>query len=232
MKRDYIPVTKQVIYQDHSILSYSIDTVLLDYFSKKKGNLADIGCGTGYLSLKAALDPKVEMVHAFDIQERAIELLKLSAKENGLDDKIEFHLGDVQTMEFSKASLDTIITNPPFFVSSLRGARDGVNQAKHIKSIEAWFKAIGPWLKFHGDLYTILDTAKLEGVLHSLSQVRLEPKSLRFVHKKGDKEAMRVLVWAKRGGKAQIRVEPPLILFKEDNSYTEEVGRLYGKDKE
>lgn len=229
MKKDFIPLTGEVIYQDQSILSYSIDTVLLDYFAKKKGVLADIGCGSGFLALRGAKEAQVTRVHAFDIQERAIDLLAMSAKENGLEDKISLHLGDIYSMDFPKASLDTIVTNPPFFVDSLKGAREGVNQAKHVDSLDRWFSSISPWLKFHGNLYTILDTARLASFLPDLSQAGLEVKALRFVHKKIGKEAMRVLVWAKKGARAQVRIEAPLIIFKEDNSFTEEVANLYGK---
>ena len=229
MQKDYIPKTKEVIYQDSSIFSYSIDTMLLNAYAKKQGVVADVGCGTGLLALKAAKETNVQVVHAFDIQEKAIELLQLSAKENRLEEKIICHLGDINELSFPKASLDTIISNPPFFISSLKGEKEGVNKAKHILSEKDWFASISPWLKFHGNLYTIVDTARLYSFLQAIEDVGMAVKSIKFVHKKIDKEAMRALIWAKKGAKSQLRIDPPLTLYNEDNTYTEEVGKIYGK---
>lgn len=229
MNKNYIPNTKEVIYQDPSILPYSIDTLLLDAFSKPKGMVADVGCGTGLLTIRAAQNPRVEKVHAFDIQERAIELTKLSIKENKLSHRVDFYLGDIGHIDFPKASLDTIITNPPFFVGSLEGKKQGVNQAKHLSHEGQWFQPLASWLKPRGDLYTILDTSRFLNFLQAMSQSGLEAKKLRFVHKRKDKPAMRVLVWAKKNARPQVQIEPPLIIYRDNNRYTEEVGEIYGE---
>lgn len=59
---------------------------------------------------------------------------------------------------------------------------------------------------------------------------RLEPKRIRFVYPKEGKEANILLVEAIKDGKPDLRVLPPLFVYKDGNNYTDEMGKiLYGK---
>ena len=56
----------------------------------------------------------------------------------------------------------------------------------------------------------------------------LEPKRIRFVHSYVDKEPSMVLIEALNGGNSGVKIEPPLIVYKEPNIYTEEIHQIYG----
>ncbi|HPR42451.1 MAG TPA: methyltransferase [Candidatus Methanofastidiosa archaeon] len=72
----------------------------------------EIGCGTGYVSITAALMGGV--VSGVDINPAAVELSTANARRNGISD-IEFRLSDM--FENVEGTYDTIIFNPPYLPS-------------------------------------------------------------------------------------------------------------------
>ena len=50
----------------------------------------------------------------------------------------------------------------------------------------------------------------------------LEPKRIRFVHPYKEKESNIFLLEAVKGGKPRMIVEPPLIVYEQQNKYTKE----------
>ena len=71
---------------------------------------------------------------------------------------------------------------------------------------------------------------RLPEIFYVLQKYRLEPKRLRLVHAHAEDPANLVLLEAVRGGNAWMKAEPPLITYREDGTYTEEVYRLYYGD--
>ena len=51
---------------------------------------------------------------------------------------------------------------------------------------------------------------------------------MKLVHPFVDKEANMVLIEAVRGGKSMIKVEAPIIVYKEPGVYTDEIYSIYG----
>jgi 16S rRNA G1207 methylase RsmC len=85
--------------------------VLLDAVPQPpvRGNLLDLGCGTGAIALTLATRSPEATVHAIDVNPRAVELCRLNAQRNGLsnvscslDADIDPHL-----------TFDVIWSNPP-----------------------------------------------------------------------------------------------------------------------
>ncbi len=62
-----------------------------------------------------------------------------------------------------------------------------------------------------------------------LSQYKLEAKRMRLVHPYVDKEPNMVLIESVKGGGSNLKIEAPLIVYKESGSYTNEILELYGK---
>ena len=54
----------------------------------------------------------------------------------------------------------------------------------------------------------------------------IEPKRVRFVHEKSNKESTLVLIEGQKNGKVGLKVENPFILYNEDGSETEEYKKL------
>lgn len=70
--------------------------------------------------------------------------------------------------------------------------------------------------------------SRLAEIIYTMQQYHIEPKRMQMVHPYADKEANMVLIEGIRGGRPQMRVEPPLIVYEKDGSYTEMVQKIYG----
>ena len=61
-----------------------------------------------------------------------------------------------------------------------------------------------------------------------LHNYRLEPKRMKLVYPFVDKEPNMVLIEASRGGKSGMKVEKPLIVYRSQGVYTDEIYDIYG----
>ena len=69
---------------------------------------------------------------------------------------------------------------------------------------------------------------RLAEIICILQKYALEPKRMKMVHPFADREANMVLIEAVRGGGAMMKVEAPVIVFKEPGVYSEEICTTYG----
>ena len=72
---------------------------------------------------------------------------------------------------------------------------------------------------------------RLPEILAKMSAVGIEPKRMRLVYPHIDKEPNMVLVEGLRGGKPRLQIEPPLIVYEKDGTYTEELLKAYNMTK-
>lgn len=99
-----------VVFPPHLTLSTKI---LLDFISEidlNQKSLLELGCGSGIISLYAR--SKNSIVTASDINEIALEYLKIASEENELE--IECIHSDL-FKNISKKAFDYIIINPPYY---------------------------------------------------------------------------------------------------------------------
>ncbi|MDR0789980.1 MAG: peptide chain release factor N(5)-glutamine methyltransferase [Bacteroidales bacterium] len=74
--------------------------------------IADLGCGSGCISLALAhLLPAAE-VTGFDISEKAIEVARFNAAELGIN--VRFECKDILKADFTDEKFDIIVSNPPY----------------------------------------------------------------------------------------------------------------------
>lgn len=70
-------------------------------------------------------------------------------------------------------------------------------------------------LKPGGRFYMVHRPHRLTELIMTLKQYKLEPKRIKFVYPFENKEANMVLIESVRGGKSMVKVESPLIVYKE-----------------
>ena len=68
---------------------------------------------------------------------------------------------------------------------------------------------------------------RLASIMFELKKNKLEPKVLRVVYPKKNKEPNLVLVEAKKGAKSGLKILKPLILNNEDGTETDELKQIY-----
>ena len=83
-------------------------------------------------------------------------------------------------------------------------------------------------LKPGGRMYMVHRPHRLIEIFGTMKQYKLEPKRMKMVHPFKDKDANMVLIEAVRGGGAWMKVEAPVIVYKEPGVYTDEIYSIYG----
>ena len=73
-----------------------------------------------------------------------------------------------------------------------------------------------------------INRRRLAEIISVLREYRLEPKRMKLVHPFVDREANMVLIEALSGGRSRITVEKPLIVYKAQGVYTDEIYDIYG----
>ena len=84
-------------------------------------------------------------------------------------------------------------------------------------------------LKPGGRFYMVHRPRRLVEIMNLMSVYKIEPKRLRMVHPFKDKDANMLLIEGHRGRKSMMKVEAPLIVYKEQGVYTDEILEIYGK---
>ena len=90
-------------------------------------------------------------------------------------------------------------------------------------------KAASELLCFGGRFFMVYRTLRLADALWEMKNRALEPKIIRFIHPKAGSAPNLFLIMAQKGGGPGVDVLPPLVVYNDDGSYTEEILTIYGK---
>ncbi len=209
---------------------FSLDSILLaNYVNlKKRACVADLGTGSGVISLILAARFRGAAITALEVQAELVELASRNVAMNRLEDRIE-----VLQMDWRRArrhlrvgGFDTVVCNPPFR-SKGTGRLNPTDQkaiARHeIKGdLGDLLSAAAYLLKSRGHFYMIHLPDRLPEILPLMSRRRLSIKRMRLVHPRLDEEARHVLIHAVKDAAVSCRVAPPLFIYNPDGSYTNE----------
>lgn len=69
---------------------------------------------------------------------------------------------------------------------------------------------------------------RLAEIMVTMKKYNIEPKRMRLVYPFVDREPNMVLIEGLRDGNPRMTVEKPLIVYKEQNIYTDEIISVYG----
>ena len=136
----------------------------------------------------------------------------------------------------SEQRLDAAAVDPKEEVEGQGAAddlRNGVgqpNQARHevLCTLEDVVREGSRVLKSGGKMYMVHRPHRLIEIITVMKQYKLEPKRMKMVHPFYDKEANMVLIEAVKGGGSWLKMEAPIIVYKEPGVYTDEIWDIYG----
>ena len=226
------------IIQNKSGFCFGMDSVLISDFSKTIRNnsvVADLGTGTGVISILLTGKTNIKKIYGIEVQSEVADMAKRSVKLNNLSDKIEIINDNLKNLckYFSKGSLDAIVTNPPYQKNETGLKSEDKRHLISRHEIECTLEDIvvvaKEYLKDKGEMYMIHRPERLVDILYLFRKYKIEPKEIRFVNPKAYQKPNLVLVKAVKNGKQFLKVHEPLIIYNDDNSYTEEVLKIYGK---
>lgn len=228
------------IIQKEDGFCFGMDSVLLSDFAsvKRGGKVLDLGTGTGILPILMEAKTEGSYFAGLEIQPDMVEMAKRSVKLNQLEEKIEIVEGDIKEAStiFSHDSFDVITSNPPYMIGNhgLKNPKEAKAIARHevLCTFADISQAARKLLKNRGTLFLVHRSFRLAEILNQLSMDGLEPKRIRFVHPYKEKESNIFLLEAVKGGKPRMIVEPPLIVYEQQNKYTKEIYKIYGMDSE
>ena len=215
---------------------FGMDAVLLSGFaSVKPGERAlDLGTGTGIIPLLLSAKTKGDHFTGLEIQTEIMKMAQRSVALNGLEKKIDIIQGDIKEASriFGAASFDVVTTNPPYMNDShgLKNPTEVKAISRHevLCTLEDVVREGTKALKPGGRFYMVHRPHRLAEIITVMRQYKLEPKRMKFVHPFADKDANMVLIEAVRGGGAWLKLEPPVIVYKEPGVYTDEIYEIYG----
>ena len=222
------------VIQSRTGYRFSLDALLLARFAavRRAGRVIDLGAGNGVVALiLAMLHPALEIA-CLEIQPEMAARAARSAALNGFGDRVSIVAGDVRAAGrlFPAASFDAAVSNPPY----RRPASGRINPdpekkvARHeIKANLGDFLRAGAHLLKHGGKMALIYPARrMIDLLSAMREEGLEPKRARMVHSYAASEAALALVEGVKGGRAELTVMPPLILYAGAGKYTPEMNAI------
>ena len=224
------------IIQNRDGFCFGMDAVLLSGFANvKPGEKAiDLGTGTGIIPI--LLEAKNQGLHytGLEIQEEVADMAARSVALNHLEDKITIVRGDIKEASrlFGAASFDVVTSNPPY-MNDAHGLKNpdlpkAISRHEVLCTLQDVANQAARLLRPGGRFYLVHRPHRLIEIITALKSAGMEPKRMKMVHPFVDKEANMVLIEAVRGGRSMIKVEAPVVVYKEPGVYTDEIYTIYG----
>ncbi|WP_035172185.1 tRNA1(Val) (adenine(37)-N6)-methyltransferase [Caldanaerobius polysaccharolyticus] len=226
------------IIQKRKGVKFGIDAVLLSHFVtvKKHDSIADLGTGCGIIPLLLyGIHRGYITVTGIEIQPSYADMAQRSVKLNRLEDHIRIIKGDLKEASriLGSQNFDVVITNPPY-----RKASDGKISpdderaiARHeiLCTLDDIIKAANTLLKYRGKFAMVHLPERLPEIMCAVKKYSLEPKRMRLVYPYSQSPPSLMLLECIKGGNPQLNILPPLVVYREDGSYTDEILDIYGK---
>ena len=215
---------------------FGMDAVLLSGFAQvKEGEVAvDLGTGTGIIPILLEAKTKGKHFTGLEIQEEVAEMAGRSVRLNQLENRVDIVRGDIKEASrlFGKASFDVVTSNPPYMNDNhgLKNPELPKAIARHevFCTLDDVCREASLLLKSGGRFYMVHRPHRLAEITTALKTYKLEPKRMKLVHPFVDMEANMVLIEAVRGGRSMMKVEAPIIVYREPGVYTQEIYDVYG----
>ena len=195
-------------------------------------SVLDLGTGVGSAALCLAARVPGLALTGLELQPFYADLARRNAAENGV--ALDVLTGDLSQMPAQlRRSFDHVIANPPYYA---RGGTPSPDRGRALAlqgdlPLAAWVDAAARRLKDGGTLTLIFGTDGLTEVLGALGTHLGSVQLLPLTPREG-RPALRLILRAKKGGRAALRLLPPLILHQgaehdgDRDSYSRRAGEI------
>lgn len=215
-------------YNSDTHFLYSFIVSNLKNFKNIKGEVLDIGSGSGILGLLVSREYEKLNLNQCEIQKAFQFFSKKNAQTNNLSTNL--YDGSFLEKEFDK-KFDMCISNPPFYHSHVvKSENKNIKIARYNDSmpLENFIKKTASILKESGKFFFCYDVKQINEILLLLNKYKLNVESIQFVHPKVNKDATLILVYARKNSKSLTKILTPLFVFENEN-FTDEVKKIYEK---
>lgn len=178
MPNPFFTFKQFTIRHDRCAMKVGTDGVLLGAWTdvRHSRRILDIGTGTGLIALMLAQRQAEAVVTAVDIDAEAVSQARENIQESPWKERVSTLLQDIRTYH-PKELFDTIVSNPPYFVDSLRCPDSQRNTARHTDSLDmdALLRQVGHLLTPDGRFSIILPAGQAELLVEAAGRVGLYP---------------------------------------------------------
>lgn len=209
--------------------TFGTDAMLLAHFANPKRNdiACDFGSGCGIIPFLWIRDGKCKEITAIEIQENGCNQM-LRSKELNNSEKIIILNRDLKEInDLQSGSFDLVTMNPPYKIENggIKNDEEYATIARHetFCNMNDIAKSAARLLRFGGKLCICHRPERVFDAMYSMRENGIEPKTLRFVSKKGDTQPWLVLIEGKRGAKNGLKVEKNLVAYNDDGTLTSEM---------
>lgn len=209
---------------------FSADAVLLADFARPKpgARVLELGAGCGVVAMILARLRKPREVVALELQPAMARRAERNRLLNGIDamSVVCADLREKVIPGLAPQSFDWVVANPPYRAAA-RGHESPslsrrLGRSEHAATAADFIHAAARYVRYGGRMAVVFAASRSAELIAQLHAHRLEPKRIRMVHPRAETRASTILVEARKGGGAEVVVEPPLILYREKSAYTEE----------
>ena len=223
------------IIQRKDMFNFSLDTVLLANFctiTKDVKKIVDFGTNNAAIPLILSRRTNKPII-GVEIQKEAVELAKKNITLNSLDNQIKIVHSDIKEFVNDSIKVGLVVCNPPFFKvdeDSNLNDNEFLTIARHeIKiNLEEIIKSAAKILDNRGKFAMVHRPQRMIEILNLMQKYDIEPKRIKFVYPKYNKESHILLVEGIYKGKKGLKIEPPLYAHNNDGSYSDEIKKMFG----
>ncbi len=219
-------------------LAFGTDSYLVSAFARplRKGVLADLGGGTGVISLLTLARNKYRKAYCVEIQPYFADLISRNALLNGLDRRIVSLNRDVRGLAPSDigGEADMVITNPPYMpagsgFASSAGEMDDARRENN-GGIGDFVRSAASLLKYGGYFTAVYLPSRMSELFSSMTRYGIEPKRLVTVYPDRISKPSLILVEGKKGAAPGLICSRPLIIYSDGTrEYTPDMDRIYSE---
>ena len=149
-----------IVRQDLCAMKVGTDGTLLGAWARGGERILDIGTGTGLIALMMAQRFEKAIVDAIDIDVGACEQARRNAAESPFGDRINICNKSLQEFadQETNTRYDSIVSNPPYFVHSLKAPDERRSMARHAETLSYYdlMKCSANMLSENGEISVVI----------------------------------------------------------------------------
>ena len=223
MPNPYFAFKQFTIRHDRCAMKVGTDGVLLGAWTdlSHSRRILDIGTGTGLIALMLAQRCMDARITAIDLDSAAVEQAQENIQASPWKDRIEALQQDICTYH-PNGTFDTIVSNPPYFIDSLKCPDGQRSTARHTDTLDAdrLIGKVSELLTSDGRFSIILPAEQTEDLIRVAGEKGLHPSRQTWVITRPGLSPKRILMEFR---KIPVTLQPDeLVIELERHVYSEE----------
>ena len=223
MPNPYFAFKQFIVRHDRCAMKVGTDGVLLGAWTdlSHSRRILDIGTGTGLIALMLAQRCMDARITAIDLDSAAVEQAQENIQASPWKDRIEALQQDICTYH-PNGTFDTIVSNPPYFIDSLKCPDGQRNTARHTDTLDAdrLIGKVSELLTSDGRFSIILPAEQTEDLIRVAGEKGLHPSRQTWVITRPGLSPKRILMEFR---KIPVTLQPDeLVIELERHVYSEE----------